>query len=66
VAADAAGGAEHIARVYTAHDLATGAVQQDAISRAFTLSFYGPRSGDAGDVHGAGNQAGEVQPRKSR
>jgi len=46
VAADAAAGADHIARVYTAHDLATGAVQQDAISRAFTLSFYGPRSGN--------------------
>jgi hypothetical protein len=46
VAATAAAGVEHIARVYTAQDLATGAVQQDAISRAFTLSFYGPRSGD--------------------
>ena len=46
VAAEAASGVEHIARVYTAHDLATGAVQQDAISRAFTLSFFGPRSGD--------------------
>jgi predicted AlkP superfamily pyrophosphatase or phosphodiesterase len=46
VAAAAAAGVEHIARVYTAQDLATGAVQQDAISRAFTLSFYGPRSGD--------------------
>lgn len=46
VAAAAAAGVDHIARVYTAQDLATGAVQQDAISRAFTLSFYGPRSGD--------------------
>lgn len=46
VAAPAAAGADHIARVYTAQELATGAVQQDAISRAFTLSFYGPRSGD--------------------
>ena len=46
VAATAAAGVEHIARVYTAQDLATGAVQQDAISRAFTLSYYGPRSGD--------------------
>jgi predicted AlkP superfamily pyrophosphatase or phosphodiesterase len=46
VAATAAAGVDHIARVYTAQDLATGAVRQDAISRAFTLSFYGPRSGD--------------------
>jgi predicted AlkP superfamily pyrophosphatase or phosphodiesterase len=46
VAAAAAAGIDHIARAYTAQDLATGAVQQDAISRAFTLSFYGPRSGD--------------------
>jgi predicted AlkP superfamily pyrophosphatase or phosphodiesterase len=46
VAAAAVAGVEHIARVYTAQDLASGAVQQDAISRAFTLSFYGPRSGD--------------------
>jgi predicted AlkP superfamily pyrophosphatase or phosphodiesterase len=46
VAAAAAAGVDHIARVYTAQDLASGAVQQDAISRAFTLGFYGPRSGD--------------------
>ena len=46
VAADAAASVPHIARVYTAHDIATGAVPQDAISRAYTLSFYGPRSGD--------------------
>jgi len=46
VAAAAARGVEHIARVYTAQDLRSGAVQQDAIGRAFTLSFYGPRSGD--------------------
>ena len=46
VAATAAAGIDHIARVYTAQDLATGAVQQDAISRAFTLSFFGPRAGD--------------------
>ena len=46
VAAAAAAGVEHIARVYTAQDLGSGAVQQDSISRAFTLSFYGPRSGD--------------------
>jgi predicted AlkP superfamily pyrophosphatase or phosphodiesterase len=46
VAAAAAASVDHVARVYTAQELATGAVQQDAISRAFTLSFYGPRSGD--------------------
>ena len=46
VAADAAAGAEHIARVYTAQELRSGAVQQDAIGRAFSLSYYGPRSGD--------------------
>ena len=38
---------DHIARVYTADELANGAVQQDAISRAFTLKLRdGPRSGD--------------------
>jgi predicted AlkP superfamily pyrophosphatase or phosphodiesterase len=46
VAANAAAGVEHIARVYTAQQLASGAVQQDAISRAFSLSFYGPRAGN--------------------
>jgi hypothetical protein len=46
VAAAAAAGVDHIARVYTAQDLTTGAVQQDTISEAFTLSFFGPRSGD--------------------
>lgn len=46
VAADAAAGADHIARVYTAAELRSGAIQQDAIARAFSLSFYGPRSGD--------------------
>jgi predicted AlkP superfamily pyrophosphatase or phosphodiesterase len=46
IAAAAAAGVDHIARVFTAEDLARGAVQQDPISRAFTLSFYGPRSGD--------------------
>ena len=35
VAAAAAAGMAHIARVYTADQLATGAVQQDGISRAF-------------------------------
>ena len=46
VAAVAAAGVDHIARVYTAQELQSGAVQQDAIARAFSLSFYGPRSGD--------------------
>jgi hypothetical protein len=46
VAASAAAGVDHIARVYTAQELASGAIQQDFISRAFTLSYYGPRSGD--------------------
>jgi arylsulfatase A-like enzyme len=46
VAAAAAAGVDHIARVYTSQQLSSGAVQQDAISRAFSLSFYGPRSGD--------------------
>ena len=46
VAAAAAAGVDHIARVYTAEELRTGAVQQDAIGRAFSLGFYGPRSGD--------------------
>ena len=46
VAATAAAGIEHIARAYTAADLATGANQSDSISRAFSLSFYGSRSGD--------------------
>ena len=45
-AASAAAGVDHIARVYTAQDLAAGAVQQDDISRAFSLSFFAPRSGD--------------------
>lgn len=46
VAAAAAAGVAHIARVYTAEALRSGAIQQDAISRAFSLSFYAPRSGD--------------------
>jgi predicted AlkP superfamily pyrophosphatase or phosphodiesterase len=46
VAAAAAASVEHIARVYTAQELQSGAVQQDPIGRAFSLSFYGPRSGD--------------------
>ena len=45
VAAAAALTVDHIARVYTWHELREGGVQQDAIGRAFTLSFYGPRSG---------------------
>ena len=46
VAADAARAQDHIARVYTRHDLQSGRVQQDALGRAVSLSFYGPRSGD--------------------
>jgi len=46
VAADAAASEDHIARVYTRHDLESGRVQQDSIGRAMSLGFYGPRSGD--------------------
>jgi hypothetical protein len=46
VAAEAARAQPHIARVYTHHQLASGAVQQDAIGRAMTLGFYPPRSAD--------------------
>ena len=46
VAAQAAAGEPHIARVFTRHQLAQGLVQQDEIGRAFELSFYSPRSGD--------------------
>jgi predicted AlkP superfamily pyrophosphatase or phosphodiesterase len=46
VAASAARSVDHIARVYTARDLQNGAVQQDTISRAFSLGYYAPRSGD--------------------
>ncbi len=45
-AADAVRAQEHIARVYTRHQLESGEVQQDAISRAVSLSFFAPRSGD--------------------
>lgn len=45
-AAEAALTENHIARVYTHTQLVQGNVQQDSISRAFTLGFYGPRSGD--------------------
>jgi len=46
LAAAAARAQDHIARVYTSQDLASGNVQQDAIGRAFSLAFYGPRSGN--------------------
>ncbi len=46
VAAQAASTEEHIARVYTRHDLLNGQVQRDDIGRAMSLGFYGPRSGD--------------------
>jgi predicted AlkP superfamily pyrophosphatase or phosphodiesterase len=45
-AAEAVSSEDHVARVYTRHELETGQVQQDAISRAVSLGFYGPRSGD--------------------
>jgi len=46
VAAQAASTEDHIARVYTRHDLLAGQVQRDDIGRAVSLGFYGPRSGD--------------------
>jgi len=46
VAAAAARTEDHIARVYTAQDLRMGNVPRDSIGRAFTLSFYAPRSGN--------------------
>jgi predicted AlkP superfamily pyrophosphatase or phosphodiesterase len=45
-AAEAALEQPHIARVYTRSQLASGNVQQDSISRAFTLGFFAQRSGD--------------------
>ena len=46
VAAAAARSEDHVARVYTWHDLENGLVQQDDIGRAFSLGFFGPRSGN--------------------
>jgi predicted AlkP superfamily pyrophosphatase or phosphodiesterase len=46
VAAAAALEERHIARVYTRAQLLTGQVQQDLISRAFSLGFFPQRSGD--------------------
>jgi arylsulfatase A-like enzyme len=46
VAAQAAAQEAHIARVYTRDELLSGQVQRDEIGRAFSLGFYGPRSGD--------------------
>jgi hypothetical protein len=46
VASEAALQQQHIARVYTRAQLANGQVQQDSISRAFSLGFFGQRSGD--------------------
>lgn len=46
VAADAARSQDHIARVYTWHDLQNGAVQHDPIGKAMSLGFFGPRSGN--------------------
>jgi hypothetical protein len=44
-AAAAALTVEHIARVATWHELRDGGLQRDAIGRAMTMGFYGPRSG---------------------
>jgi len=46
VAAQAAQSEEHIARVYTRHEILAGEVQRDDVGRAVTLSFFGPRSSD--------------------
>ena len=46
VAATAAQSDEHIARVYTRHEILSGQVQHDDVGRAVSLSFYGPRSSD--------------------
>jgi arylsulfatase A-like enzyme len=46
VAADAAASVAHIARVYTRQQVASGQVQDDAIGRAISFSYFGPRSGD--------------------
>jgi predicted AlkP superfamily pyrophosphatase or phosphodiesterase len=46
VAAQAASTEDHIARVYTRHELLGGQVQRDDVGRAISLGFYGPRSGD--------------------
>jgi hypothetical protein len=45
-AAEAAAAFPHIARVYTRTQLLNGSVQQDPISRAISVGFYGPRSPD--------------------
>jgi hypothetical protein len=46
VAADAVRAEEHIARVYTWHELLNGAVQHDRIGEAISAGFYSPRSPD--------------------
>jgi len=46
VAADAARGEPHIARVYTRTELLKGEVQQDEISHAVSVGFFAPRSSD--------------------
>ncbi len=45
-AAAAAAAYPHIARVFTRTQLTNGMAQQDSISRAVSLSYYPPRSGD--------------------
>ena len=46
VAAEAGLEQHHITRVYTRSQLVDGAVQHDEISRAFSVGFFGQRSGD--------------------
>ena len=46
VAAESGLEQHHIARVYTRSQLVDGAVQHDEISRAFSVGFFGQRSGD--------------------
>jgi predicted AlkP superfamily pyrophosphatase or phosphodiesterase len=46
VAAAAASGEAHVARVYTRHQIQNGQVQRDPIGSAVSLGFFGPRSGD--------------------
>jgi hypothetical protein len=46
VAAESGLEQHHVARVYTRSQLVDGAVQHDEISRAFSVGFFGQRSGD--------------------
>ena len=46
VAAQAAAAVPHIARVYTRSRLLSGGIQEDPLSRAVSVGYFGPRSGD--------------------